>query len=419
MKPALLVLASLGLLVGAIAFSGDKAAAPELQLKVEERNPWNHLKLNNAADDFQFVIVSDRTGGHRPGVFSRAVEQINLLQPEFVMSVGDLIEGNKEDKAKLADEWREFQGFIERLQMPFFYVPGNHDISNKTEKGLWEEKFGRRYYHFLYRNVLFCMMDTEDPPGAAEGRMSPDQTSYFKKVLDENRSVRWTIVSLHKPIWTAANLEKTGWLDVEQALAGRPYTVFAGHIHHYKRFIRNGQRYYQLATTGGSSKMRGLQYGEFDHLVWVTMKKDGPVLANLMMDGIFPEDMKQPVTSEPGVKRTLKATAPARGQVFYRGKPLAGATVVFHPTALAELKLPRADAMTAEDGSFVLSTYTAGDGACPGVYKVTVTLRRVEVEVDGKASPNLLPEKYSKTTTSGLEVTIAEGMNEFRLELSD
>ena len=44
-------------------------------------------------DSFQFGVVSDRTGGHRPGVFDQAMDKINLLQPEFVMCVGDLIEG--------------------------------------------------------------------------------------------------------------------------------------------------------------------------------------------------------------------------------------------------------------------------------------------------------------------------------------
>jgi hypothetical protein len=53
-------------------------------------------------------MVSDRTGGHRAGVFSRAVELLNLMQPEFVLSVGDLIEGSPDDDGTLARQWREF-----------------------------------------------------------------------------------------------------------------------------------------------------------------------------------------------------------------------------------------------------------------------------------------------------------------------
>src|SRR5262249_31405298 len=142
------------LLAGAVAFSGPKAA-PEFDFATEKRNPVTHLRLNNARDEFQFAVVSDRTGGHRPKVFARAVEQLNLLQPEFVVSVGDLIEGYSTDAEVLAREWREFQGYVARLEMPFFYVPGNHDIANATQGKLWQEKFGRSYYHFVYRDVLF------------------------------------------------------------------------------------------------------------------------------------------------------------------------------------------------------------------------------------------------------------------------
>ena len=42
-------------------------------------------------------------------------------------------------------------------------------------------------------------------------------------------------------------------IDVENALVGRKYTVFAGHEHTYCRFERNGMVYYDLATTGGGS----------------------------------------------------------------------------------------------------------------------------------------------------------------------
>src|SRR5262245_33079512 len=120
------------LLGAALAFSGlgqqaIEAPAPALAVRSEDRNPWTHTRLNNDPNEFQFVIVSDRTGGHRPGVFSRAVEKLNLLQPEFVLSVGDLIEGGNKGEDKLDAEWKELDGYVSRLKMPFFYVPGNHD----------------------------------------------------------------------------------------------------------------------------------------------------------------------------------------------------------------------------------------------------------------------------------------------------
>ena len=79
-----------------------------------------------------------------------------------------------------------------------------------------------------------------------------------------NPNVRWTLAFLHKPLWTAPDLEKNGWAEMEKNLAGRKYTVFCGHVHRYQKFVRNGMNYYQLATTGGGSRLRGLPYGEFD-----------------------------------------------------------------------------------------------------------------------------------------------------------
>src|SRR3954452_19790607 len=72
-----------------------------------QKHPWTNLNFNNDPDRFQFAIVGDRTGRHRPGVFEKGIEKLNLLQPEFVMSVGDLIEGYTKDQAEIDEEWDE------------------------------------------------------------------------------------------------------------------------------------------------------------------------------------------------------------------------------------------------------------------------------------------------------------------------
>jgi hypothetical protein len=413
MKRLLLGATTAGLLLVAVAFSNnqsDKTAVPaaDLQVQPEARNPWTNLRLNNDPADFRFAVVSDRTGGHRAKIFSRAIEQLNLMQPEFVICVGDLIEGYKEDPVKLAEEWREFQGYVSKLQMPFFYLPGNHDISNAVESKLWQEKFGRAYYHFVYRGVLFLLLNSSDPNDKSK-QLTPEQIAYAKKALAQNADARWTIVAIHKPIWTEGDPEKNGWMEVERALEGRKYTVFAGHVHQYRKFVRNGMNYYQLATTGGSSRMRGLRYGEFDHIAWVTMKREGPVLANLMLDGIYPEDMRLPGSEEEGVSiANRKPVHPVRGHVFMDGTPLPDGAVAFYlinPDAKKPTKT--ADAMLEADGSFVLSSYTANDGAPVGEYVVTVS---------GSAA-QIVPAKYAKPETSDLRVTVKAGSNVFTMEL--
>lgn len=407
------------LLVAVAVLSGNtRLSIGDLFVTVEDRNPWTNLRLNNDPADFQFVVVSDRTGGHRASIFSKAVEQINLLQPEFVLSVGDLIEGYTQDVDKLNADWKEFQGYVSKLDMPFFYTPGNHDLANPYQVTYWKEKFGRRYYHFVYRDVLFLILNTDDPPGK-EGTIGSEQIAYVQKTLEENRGVRWTIVALHRPIWAQANVDKNGWLDVEKLLNGRPYTVFAGHVHRFQKFVRNGQNYYQLATTGGGSRMRGVRYGEFDEVVWVTMKRNGPVIAHLMLDGIYPEDMSKLVSEEPGVsERGRRPTYPVKGKVLFEGTPAANAQVAFHYIDPATKKTARlADAFVEADGTFVLTTYNAYDGAPAGDYVVTVVQRQPWADAQGRPGKDLLPERYGKPETTDLRATIANKPNDLVLEM--
>src|SRR5262249_48878560 len=51
-------------LIAAAALSRNNQGTPagDLQVEVEDRNPWTHLRLNNDPGDFQFVVISDRTG---------------------------------------------------------------------------------------------------------------------------------------------------------------------------------------------------------------------------------------------------------------------------------------------------------------------------------------------------------------------
>lgn len=253
-------------------------------------HPWSNLVLNNNPENFQFAIVTDRTGGHRPGIFESAIQKLNLMQPEFVMSVGDLIEGYTRDTVVINQQWDEFNGFISQLQMPFFYVPGNHDYINDVMASIWKQKYGLSYYNFIYKDVLFlCLNSEEATKGSGMGGIEKEQFKYIKKTLKENRNVKWTLVFMHQPLWVLDNTRY--WPKVEDLLKERNHTVFAGHFHHYVKYERNNAKYFILATTGGISKLRGKDFGEFDHAVWVTMTENGPIIANLLIDGILDEDV--------------------------------------------------------------------------------------------------------------------------------
>ncbi|MHC4334482.1 MAG: metallophosphoesterase family protein [Planctomycetota bacterium] len=273
------------ILAAVLAGCSHVRPAPKIDAS-EGPNPWTHLNFQNKPDDFQFAIVADRTGEHRPGVFAEAVEKLNLLNPQFVMSIGDFIEGKSEDEAELNHQWGEFDGLTTKLNMPFFYVPGNHDIGNEVMAKIWQQRRGSSYYHFIYRDVLFLCVNTED---TGHSHITDEQFEYFRGVIKANDNVRWTLVFLHKPLWW--KLETLEYWQKFVALLGqRPYTVFAGHRHTYDKSVYDDKRYYILAKTGAGDEPVGLQECKFDHIVWVTMRDDGPLVANLLLDGILSDE---------------------------------------------------------------------------------------------------------------------------------
>jgi hypothetical protein len=266
---------------------------PVFQHEVDsEKKPWTGTHFYNDPDNFQFLLVSDRSGGIRQGVFKKAVEKINLLYPEFVLSVGDLIQGYTMDTAQIRKEWAEVNAMIENLKMPFFYLPGNHDITNQVMAVEWEKRYGQRYYAFMYKNALFIILDSNDDD---HHNLTREQTDFVLNTLGKHTEARWTFVLMHHPIWKY----DTGgrFQEIEAAMAGRKHTVLAGHEHHYHYESRENANYYILATTGGGSRLRGKYFGEFDHVTWVTMTNEGPVFANLELDGIIPHDISNSETA--------------------------------------------------------------------------------------------------------------------------
>ena len=174
--------------------------------------------------------------------------------------------------------------------MRFFRVVGNNDISNGVMMDVYRKRYALPYYHFVYKNVLFLIVSTEDPLTAS---ISDNQVNYMERVLQDNKNVRWTFIFMHRPLFVEqGGKAHQGWAKIENMLEGRQHTVFAGHWHTYEKHEKHSRSYICLATTGGRSNLSGIEAGEFDHIVWVTMTDQGPRIANLLLDGIYDENVR-------------------------------------------------------------------------------------------------------------------------------
>jgi len=259
-------------------------------LRIEADAPvvaWTDATLRDAPDRFHFAVVADRTTNHRSGVFGEAMADLDLLQPAFVISVGDQIEGYSDDETQIEAQWQELMGLLSELDAPYFAAPGNHDVSNPVMAQAWRERFGATYYAFHYKRVLFLILNSELFEGMvlADAEKQAAQMAFVEKILRENADARWTFVFLHQPFWQAVK-PPTDWKKIEGWLESRAHTIFAGHLHHYTLDQTTGWDHISLATTGGRSQLRGSDYGEFDHFVWVTMTESGPVIGSVLLDGV-------------------------------------------------------------------------------------------------------------------------------------
>jgi len=288
------------------------------------QKPWTSTEFQNDPQEFQFVIIGDRTGGANvSGTFALAIDQLNLLQPEFVINVGDVIEGYSHEKAELNAEWDEIDAMFKKLKMPFFRTPGNHDIANETAKEVWLERYGATRYHFVYNDTLFLVLDSEDPPRVApEGirekldvynrlqtedpakaqamlaefmadesvvaglgkpvDFSDEQIAWIKDTLAQNADARWTFLFLHDPVWENPS---ESFKAIQQLLKDRNHTFFAGHLHYYDYDNIDGHEHITMGPSGASFHQEGP--GNVDHIMWVTMTEEGPQMGNIALKGVF------------------------------------------------------------------------------------------------------------------------------------
>ena len=290
--------------------------AADFQHGLSGTKPWSGEAFLDDPEEFHFAIIGDRTGGERPGFFGKAMDSLNLLRPEFTICVGDLIAcGGKPDVDR---QWKELKGFIARLEMPFFYVVGNHDIwtgftgmTPARQKSIdqWKENCGTNtYYNFRYKGCHFVCFNTMEEHDYFPPRepLPQHQLDWALAELERNKDARWHFLFMHKPIdWTSDR-----WLEFEDRIAKYRYTVFCGDWHNFCTATRNGRKYYMLGTCGGDwdagVKHDDLRYGVMDAITWVTVTKDrGPVVSYLQLSGIHGDTVQTCATTKGWIETPL------------------------------------------------------------------------------------------------------------------
>src|SRR5262245_14260729 len=112
----------------ALLVLASAACGPESRFVTNRPNP-RLLPLPKEEGAFAFVVYGDRTTGVPEGLktLAQAVVDTNLLAPDLVMTVGDLVQGYNDTK-EWVQQAEDYKAVMAKLGMPWYPVPGNHDI---------------------------------------------------------------------------------------------------------------------------------------------------------------------------------------------------------------------------------------------------------------------------------------------------
>ncbi len=240
--------------------------------------------------------------------FLRNIQEINLMGPEAVFIIGDLIYGYDNRREVLEEEWRNFLKAASLFKMPYYLIPGNHEIfASPLGKELYEKHAGPTYWARVVNGKLFIALSTEE--FGYEESLSPAEIKFLRKTLRKFQKIRKKYVLMHRPLWWPYE-DHALWMSKIHPLLKKygVKAVFAGHYHEYEYREVDGIKY--IVTGGGGAESSREEFnGSFPHFLYIKEGKNADRYIVMGSRGIFPADFVTPEKKE-RLEKFLHETSP-------------------------------------------------------------------------------------------------------------
>lgn len=231
---------------------------------------------------FEAILFADTqpmTNAEIDYIRDEVVSELIGTDAAFGMTMGDILFDD-------LSHFPRFNAVVGQIGIPWYNVPGNHELNLDAEDDsgsleTFKRYYGPPYYAFEYGDAVFIVLDnirylgrgTADPAdprgtGGYEARISEDQLRWLEAELAHVPAEKLVFLAMHAPLRThegepdAPDTNTQNRRELFALLAGRPnlYTV-AGHTHttehHYfgpsDGFAGPGELHHHiLATVSGS-----------------------------------------------------------------------------------------------------------------------------------------------------------------------
>lgn len=215
-------------------------------------------------DGFSFAFLTDiHLQAEKDAVkgFRQAIDTINKLNPDFVITGGDLVmDALDQTHARVDSLYTLYKEVSGELNMPVYNSVGNHEVYgwHRDEEGIesspdfgklmYENNIGKRYYSFDHKNWHFIILDGiyRSEEGHYIGKIDQEQLEWLKMDLEKTDKDTPIAITVHIPFITSATQLSRGSLapNSEGSVITNSLEVLRLFMEHNLKLVLQGHLHY-------------------------------------------------------------------------------------------------------------------------------------------------------------------------------